>query len=75
MFFEKYSEKLKIGHFKMSVFENPGGLLFFYFFGKHEFSICEHYGNKTEIVIFNYAVEEIGRNCSYFCCVFEFYPS
>jgi hypothetical protein len=62
--FEKYSEKLKIGHFKMSVFENPTGLLFFYFFGKCEISICEHYGNNTEFVIFNYAVEVFGRNCS-----------
>ena len=64
MFFEKYSEKLKIGHFKMSVFENPTGLLFFYFFGKYEKSICEHNGNKTEIVFSYYAAEEIGRNCS-----------
>ena len=62
--FEKYSEKLKIGHFKMSVFENPGGLLFFYFFGKCEISICEHYGNNSEIVNSCYAVEEIVRDCS-----------
>jgi len=62
--FEKYFEILKIGHFKMSIFEKARGLLFFYFFRKHEISICEHYDNNTEFMILCYAVEEIGREYS-----------
>jgi len=38
-FYKKYFEKMKIGHFKMSNFQNPGGLLFFTFFGKPEITI------------------------------------
>jgi len=30
---------MKNGHFKMSIFKNPGGLLFFTFFGKPEITI------------------------------------
>jgi len=30
-FHKKYFEKMKNGHFKMSIFQNPGGLLFFPF--------------------------------------------
>ena len=64
MFFEKYFKILKIGHFKMSIFEKARGLLFFHFFRKHDFSFCEHYANNTEIVNSCYAVEEIGRDYS-----------
>ena len=46
----------------MSIFENPGGLLFFTFLGIPKFRICEHTGKSTEILIMVYAVEDFGRN-------------
>jgi len=46
----------------MSIFENPGGLLFFHFFGIPKNRICDHTGKDTDFLIMVYAVEEIGRN-------------
>jgi hypothetical protein len=52
---------MKIGHFKMSIFENPGGLLFFPFFVHfHQSGVatfCYHYAHKTSFVNYNYAVK------------------
>jgi len=52
---------MKIGHFKMSIFKNPGGLLFFPFFVHfHQSgvaSFCEHYAVMTEYVIYSYAAK------------------
>ena len=65
MFFLLYFlDSIKIIFFFKSNFQKAGGLLIFYFFVKHEKSICEHDGNNTEFVIYCYAVEEFGRNCS-----------
>jgi hypothetical protein len=48
----------------MSDFQNPGGLLFFTFLENPEKRNCDCYAVVTEIVIHNYAVGEIGRNCA-----------
>jgi hypothetical protein len=53
--FQKFVEILKIGHFKMSIFEKAGGLLIFTFFCPlspvGSYNICEHYAVITEFVI------------------------
>jgi hypothetical protein len=70
---KKYSEKLKIGHFKMSIFEKSWPTFVFSFFVFFKKVICEHYGKNGKKIIFNYAVEEFGRNCSYICPFLLFY--
>ena len=61
MFFEKYFEILKIGHFVNVHFSKSWRTFVFLLFRKHEFSICYHNAHKQETVISCYAVEEFGR--------------
>ena len=49
----------------MSIFENPGGLLFFTFLENQKFPICDCYAVVAEFVIHRYAAEEFGRNRSF----------
>jgi len=49
----------------MSIFENPGGLLFFTFLENWKLTICYCYAVVAEFVIHRYAVEEFGRNRSF----------
>jgi hypothetical protein len=46
----------------MSIFENPGGLLFFTFLENWKLPICDCYAVVAEFVIHRYAAEEFGRN-------------